>query len=112
MDNDIIPVAGPLISGWMDILTVLGAIALVTLIVFFWVFSRHKNGECQRKHHHHRNGNREQFQKGAGGIKELVGQHRSGRRRKHRTTNPTLAETGGLPPLHDAGKPAPSAPLP
>jgi len=110
MDNDIIPVAGPLLSGWMDILIVLGAIALVALIVFFWAFSRHKNGERQRKHHDHRKGDREQFQKSAGDIKEIVGQHRSGRRRKHRTINPTLAETGGLPPLREAGKPAPSAP--
>ena len=112
MDNDIIPVAGPLISGWMDILIVLGAIVLVALIAFFGVFSHHKNGERQRKHHYHRKDDREQLQKSAGDIKGLVGQHRSGRRRKHRTINPTLAETGGLPLLREAGKPAPLAPLP
>ena len=112
MDNDTMPVVDPLISGGMDILIVLGAIMLVALIVFFWAFSRHINGGRRRKCHYHRKGNREQYQKSAGGIKELVRQHRSGYRRKHRTINPTLAETGGLPPLREAGKPAPSAPLP
>ena len=112
MDNDIIPVADPLVSGWTDTLIVLGAIALVALIAFFWAFSRHKNGGRRRKHHYHRKGHREQLQKNAGDIKELVGQHRSGSRRKHRAINPTLAETGGLPPIRETGKPAPSAPLP
>ena len=106
------PLASRLISGWMDLFILLGAIALVVLIVFFWTLSRHKNGGRQRKHRRYRKGDREQSPKSVGDIKEIVRQHRSGRRRKSRTINPTLAETGGLPPLRKAGKPAPSAPLP
>jgi len=112
MDNDTLLIASRLMPEWVAFLIVLGAIVLVVLIAFFWAFSRHKNGERQRKHHYHRKSYREQFQKSAADVKELVRQHRSGRRRKHRTINLTLAETGGLPPLRKAGNPAPSAPPP
>jgi len=95
---------------WVDFLIMLGAIVLVTLAALLWALSLHKSGKRQRKHHHHRKSHREQFQKGAGDIKELVRQRRGGRHRGHRHTNPTLAETGGLPPLREAEQPPPPSP--
>ena len=34
-------------------------------------------------------------------------QHRKNRKRHHRQLNPTLAQTGGLPPLRGPGEPPP-----
>ena len=103
-------------SGLLDVLIVLGVIALVALIVFFWVLSFRKDGKHRRKHHHHhhhhRKDHREQFKKNASGIKELIWRHRRRHHREHRPINPTLAQTGGLPPLRKAEKPPPPASLP
>jgi FtsZ-interacting cell division protein ZipA len=98
----------------MDVLIVLGVIVLVALIVFFWAFSFRKAGKRPRKHHHHhhRKSYREQFKKNAAGIGELIRQHRRQHHREHHPINPTLAQTGGLPPLREPGKPPPPAPQP
>jgi len=95
-----------------DLLTVLGAVALVALVVLFWVLSTRKDRKHGRKHHHHqhRKGYREQFKTNAGGIKELIRQHGHRHRREHRPINPTLAQTGGLPPLREADSPPPTPP--
>jgi ABC-type transport system involved in cytochrome bd biosynthesis fused ATPase/permease subunit len=99
--------------GSLDVLIVLGAIALVALIVFFCVLLFRKDEKLRRKHHHHhRKSYREQFQKTASGIKELIRQHRRRRRREHRHINPTLAQTGGLPPIRVEEKPPDKTPPP
>jgi FtsZ-interacting cell division protein ZipA len=99
----------------MDVLIVLGAMMLVALIVFFCVLLFRKEGKRRHKHRHrnHRKSYREQFQKTASDIRELIRQHKRRRhRRRHHPTNPTLAQTGGLPPIHEADKPPPPAPQP
>jgi FtsZ-interacting cell division protein ZipA len=108
-NKDTISVANPLPPESMDVLIVLGAIVLVALIVFFGVLLFRKDGKHPRKHHHrhHRKSYREQFQKTTSGIKELIRQHRRRRHREHRPINPTLAQTGGLPPIREADKPSP-----
>jgi hypothetical protein len=107
MDIDTLPVSSPFSSGLIDLFVVLGAILLVVLIAFFWALLIRKSGKRRRKYHHghHPESYREQIQKGAGEIKELIRQHRRGRHREHRPLNPTLAQTGGLPPLRKSEKP-------
>jgi FtsZ-interacting cell division protein ZipA len=114
MDNDTISLTKRVLPEWVDFLIVLGAILLVAMIVFFWAHSirKRKNRIRKYRHHHHRKGIRERFQRSTGDIKELVQQNRSGRRREHRPINPTLAQTGGLPPLREADEQPPQAPQP
>jgi len=116
MDTDTIPVANPMPPGLVDLFIVLGAVVLVALVVFFWVFLFRKDGKRRRKHHHHhhhhRKSYREELQKNASGIKEFIRQRRRRHHHEHRPINPTLAQTGGLPPLRDADQPPPPAPQP
>ena len=110
--SDIISATNKMPPGSEDILIVLGAILLVALIVFFCVLSFRKGEKTGHKHHHrhHRKSYREQFKNTASGIKELIRQRRRHRRREHRSINPTLAQTGGLPPIRTAVKPPPPPP--
>ena len=97
----------------VDVLIVLGAIVAMALIVFFCVLSFRKDGKRGHKHHHHhRKSYREQFQTTTGGIKELIRQHRRRSHREHRPLNPTLAQTGGLPPLREEKEPPSPPPQP
>ncbi|HZL13796.1 MAG TPA: hypothetical protein VFC85_06590, partial [Verrucomicrobiae bacterium] len=61
---------------WVDFLIVLGVIGLVTIVAFIWAIMYHQNGKPRRKR----------------------------RRRHRRQINPTLAETGGLPPIREEEK--------
>jgi len=99
-------------AGLVDFLIVIGVILLVVLVVFYWAYAvrKRKNRIRKYRHHHHRKGIREQLQKNAGEIKELIRQRRHGRHREHRSLNPTLAQTGGLPPLREADEPPPPPP--
>src|SRR5262249_13082093 len=98
-----------------DILIILGAVALVTLFALFWavVFRSKRRPRHHHHHHHHRAHTRSettapissQPEPAAGsGLRRKRRRHR---RREHRTRNPTLAETGGLPPLRSAPPPEP-----
>jgi FtsZ-interacting cell division protein ZipA len=114
MNVDTIPGANPLLPESVDLLIVVGAVVLVALIAFFWVLSFRKDEKHRHKHHHrhHRKSYREQFQKTTSGIKERIREHRRRRHREHHPINPTLAQTGGLPPIRKADKPPPPAPQP
>jgi len=93
-----------------DILIILGAVAVVTLLVVTWalVFRKRKRGRSRHHSSHHTHTPAPQRPSGA---EEAVnseadpepGRERRRRRhrrhREHRPRNPTLAETGGLPPL-------------
>ena len=114
--NDIdIPILSPskMPAGLMDFFILLGVILLVVLIVLFWAYAIRKRKNPMRKHHHHhRKGVREQFKQNAGDIKELIRQRRHGHHHEQRPLNPTLAQTGGLPPLRETDKPSqPPPPL-
>ncbi len=67
--------SGHLSPGWSQILIVIGAIAAVTVIIFLWAVVFHKRGVKQRRRRRHS--------------------------RSKPGNNPTLAETGGLPPIRD-----------
>jgi hypothetical protein len=109
MDTDLLPPVSRFSPGWVDFFIFLGAIILVAALIFYWAFAIRKRKNRIRKyrhHHHHRPGYREQLKK----VADEIRQRRSGRRHEHRRINPTLAETGGLPPLREADKPPPPPP--
>lgn len=103
-----IPLTGHLDAGWLEIFALLGAILLVVIGLFFWAAFLRKTKTRKRKRKH-RGNYREKLQEGAGEIKEYIEENRRHRRRGHRRPNPTLAETGGLPPRHPEDGETPSS---
>ncbi len=93
--------------GWLEIFILLGALFMVVVCLVLWAMFIRKTKKRRRKHHEFRGSYSEKLKKGAGDIKELVDKH--SRRRKHwrYQKNPTLAETGGLPPRRDPDSPPP-----
>lgn len=95
------------------------ALGLVVWAKYFWKGSRHK-----RSHHHRheravdksqeRSSDEGSAEEGADEEGEASGGHRHRRRRRrvtrrdHRQRNPSLAETGGLPPKREEGVPPPA----
>ena len=108
MDTDLVPLPTHTTSGWAEFFIYLGAIMVVALAIFYWAFAIRKRKNRIRKyrrHHHHRPGVREQFKKAMEEIRQQQGRHR-----EHRRLNPTLAETGGLPPRREPDQPPPPPP--
>ena len=103
--NNPLPGFEPMGSVMKERLMVVGAVLFVALVALVWafLFRRKRRRAARREERHHR---RQSFTKsatrGVAEIKRFVEdqQHR-GRRRRHRPRNPTLAETGGLPPFRD-----------
>jgi FtsZ-interacting cell division protein ZipA len=98
------PGPGQMSSAMKEWLIVLGAVMVVTLIALGWaiLFRRKRRRAARRADRHHR---RHSFAKGVSEIKKLVTDHQTRRRRHHRPRNPTLAETGGLPPVREDTSP-------
>ena len=74
------------------------AIILVTVVATLWVASGRvtlRHSASRPDEPRRRRSSRRWFGRGEDGI-ESTGKHR---RRRHRRRNPTLAETGGLPPI-------------
>ncbi len=112
-----------------DVLLIVGAgLALAALLVLWAMYWR--KSRRHRRHHHHHHHHHEQpvteqkLEVPSGGngdgtpaiaedetesSEERHHHHhrRRIRRREHRHRNPTLAETGGLPPIRDPGAPPP-----
>ncbi|MDE3066562.1 MAG: hypothetical protein KGJ60_03325 [Verrucomicrobiota bacterium] len=91
---------GPTSFWWRDVLFVLGAIVLVAVSVTVGMILRKRS-----RHHHHHHSSR------AEAGEEAAHHHSRKRRRRHhhrehRPMNPTLAQTGGLPPIHPKEPPA------
>jgi hypothetical protein len=63
---------------WADFFIMTGAFVLVGICVLIWLFFLRKPRRRRRKHHH---------------------------RHERRSENPTLAQTGGLPPVRHEEKP-------
>lgn len=122
MNDNSLPTGLPFSPAWKHLFIVLGAILAVALAILFWAIAFHKgrnrDGIRHRRHHHrHRQsrssgGLRGDFQKTTAGIKEIIEarQQRHHRRHEHRPMNPTLAQTGGLPPVREDVKPPPPTP--
>ena len=115
MNDHVLPTVTGLSPAWVNSLIVIGAVALVALAILIWAIAFHKRG-TKRQHHHHRHhhhqhgGFREDFKKTTAGIKEIIHQRQHQHRHKHRPINPTLAQTGGLPPIREESKPPPPTP--
>jgi hypothetical protein len=106
MDDGTLLPTGHFSPAWVDFFIVLGAIVLVTLAALIWALAFHKGGRLYRHRHRH---HRRKVRKRSEVIKELIQERQHHRRREHHPTNPTLAETGGLPPIRGE-KPPPSQP--
>src|SRR5579875_1705537 len=113
MNNGVILPSQHTWPGWLDFLIVLGAIALLSLLLFFWVlvFHQPRRHRKHRHHHHHHHHHEEAFSAGSGGDRHWFSSSRRRRRRlEHRPLTPTLAQTGGLPPIRDEKSPPPPPP--
>ena len=110
MDDDPLPGFGPMSPIMKERLIVFGAMILVLLVVLGWavLFRGHRRRSARREDRRRR---RHSFTKnaakGVAEIREYVKKRQRRRRREHRPRNPTLAETGGLPPVRDEGDQAP-----
>jgi len=111
MNHNTLAVASWWTSAWFDYLVVPGVVALAALAMLFWTLYARKKGTPRRRHRHHHSSYREQFKKNANEIRQLV-QPRRRRHSEHRPLNPTLAQTGGLPPIRDEEKSAGEPPPP
>jgi FtsZ-interacting cell division protein ZipA len=116
--TDVIPGA----YHWMgltlkELLMVLGAVSVVTLFIFIWAAyfrKRPRQHSHRRDHQHHRSDEQTNAEGAPTSVESEQDNERRyrkkrRRRREHRPRNPTLAETGGLPPLRPE---RPSDPLP
>lgn len=114
MDDDPLPGFGPMGLAAKERLIVLGAVALVLAIVLGWaLLFRHRRRRAARREdrRHRRHSFAKNAAKGVAEIKQLVKEHQHRRRRRHhRPRNPTLAETGGLPPPRSDDQPPQTQP--
>ena len=96
-------------------LLIFGATGLVTLLIVAWaVFLRKRRRHRHSHHHSHRHSSQPVETATAPADEGAPSPPRQGRRwrrqrRKHHPRNPTLAQTGGLPPIRPEG---PSEPQP
>ena len=89
----------------LERILIFGAMGLVTLLLVLWAVFIRKRRRRRRSHHHVPEPSAQPIdtpvaakeQDAPSPPKRRHHRHRSGRR--HRRRNPTLAETGGLPPI-------------
>ena len=100
-----------------DVLVIIATGLILTLILILWArFSARKRKQRHRHHHHNREASPSVPSSDTLEEGDEEGELRPGRRRRrrrrrrrdHRSRNPTLAETGGLPPTKSEGPSAPS----
>jgi type VI protein secretion system component VasK len=95
---------------------IFGAIGLVTLLLLFWAAFIRKRRRRRHSHHHHHHHHHPQDSPSPAEVPEAPStadasaapEKRRRRRRshhQHRPRNPTLAETGGLPPIRPESPP-------
>ncbi len=93
--------------GTREGLMVSGALGGVIALVLIWAIFIRKRRRKRKHHYHYPSANSSPV---AADVKELeqAGKRKSRRRRReHRPRNPTLAETGGLPPIRPDGDTGP-----
>jgi FtsZ-interacting cell division protein ZipA len=104
-------------SATREWLIILGAVALVALLALVWAAffrkpRRHRHSHHHHHHHHHRHHHSDEPSERPIAPNEadasVPQERRRRRRRSHhrpRPLNPTLAETGGLPPIRPEDPP-------
>ena len=106
LDDDPLPWYGPISAAAKERFIVLGAMTLVVLAVFIWVaFVREKPRRRSSRVHRHRRSVIKSTMEGMAEVKRVLRTREHRRRQEHRPRNPTLAETGGLPPTRSDGAP-------
>jgi hypothetical protein len=95
-----------------EFLLVFGAMTLASLLALIWVVYLRRRRRHRHSHHHEHRHSSHSTETSVGtndadapSKPEKRRRRRSGR--QHRPRNPTLAETGGLPPIRPADPPAP-----
>jgi len=104
LPDDFAPRKFSLTSGSRELVVVIGAVVLVSGMAIIWaLFIRKKPRHHHHSHSHHTSSNPANSATQAEGSQPDTGEgsrrRRRRRRRKEPPRNPTLAETGGLPPL-------------
>lgn len=103
-----------LLAGALQYVWLYSILAGVSLLVLAWAFF-FRSRRHHRSHHHHSRpaaaarASMPPAQNGSGFSFLSSKRHKRRRRRQHRPRNPTLAETGGLPPLRSERPPTPSS---
>jgi hypothetical protein len=109
-------------KGWLadsqrEFFAIFGALSLVILLVLYWAIAIRKPHRRHHRHHHHRHHshhwgmNPDAPLEEEDEAEEKRGHKRHRRRRhEHLPRNPTLAETGGLPPIRTEKPPGASPP--
>ncbi|MCU0783821.1 MAG: hypothetical protein MUF81_07180 [Verrucomicrobia bacterium] len=105
--DDPLPDVGTMSAAMREHLILLGAIVFVlaVLTIGIMLLRRHKR---QRSKRHKHSRHRRPFRRAAAGLAEFKQMiHKKPRRRHHEPwpRNPTLAETGGLPPVRSDDEP-------
>jgi type VI protein secretion system component VasK len=90
------------INAWI----VVGAILLVVALVFVWAAFVRKRRRRVRRHHYQRRSIARAAADGMSAIRQHVHERQRRRRSRQRPRNPTLAETGGLPPARSEAPPS------
>jgi len=98
-----------------DILIIIGPTAVVTVLALIWAvtFKKRRRHHSHHHHHHHHHSQErtettaEATAEEEPAVESSSRRRRRHRRREHRPRNPTLAETGGLPPLRTTPPPEP-----
>jgi FtsZ-interacting cell division protein ZipA len=85
-------------------LLIFGALGLVTLLILAWAVFLRKRRKRRHEHHHSHHDSPKPAEVAQAPAEEDVPSPSGKRRRRrsghsHRPRNPTLAETGGLPPI-------------
>jgi FtsZ-interacting cell division protein ZipA len=115
------PIGRPTVLALTDILLIVGAALTVALLLILWALYRRKSRRHRHHRHHRHSGNHQpptetdsdqtDNEESPEEEEEEESAHyhqhhrRRVRRRDHRQRNPTLAETGGLPPIRPAEPP-------
>ncbi len=81
--DDALPAVGRMPPAWADFFIMVGAFALVGIGSLIWIFFFRMSARRRRKRRH---------------------------RHEHLSPNPTLAQSGGLPPVRPEEKPFPRPP--
>ena len=88
----------------LEWILIFGAIGLVTLLALLWAVFLRKRRRRRKHHHAHENSSRPAEVPEVAKAESVLSppekrRHRRRSGRRHRPRNPTLAETGGLPPV-------------
>ncbi len=109
--HDLYPNGVTLDAGTRAGLIVIGASSAVGLLLLVWagLYIKKRRRHRRHSHHHQSTSTAEEAlaaaQRGAPAAETHHRHHRRKRRREHRPRNPTLAETGGLPPVRHEEEP-------